>query len=106
MTIEAVEFTSRPDHAVAAQPTEPNEPEDARESAELFRCVLDMAEAARQQDSTRWIAARCRAHRSDDSAYLTSMLLGLMIESDAQRRGIHPTDAWRRIREEGIDALP
>ncbi|NLG55514.1 MAG: hypothetical protein GX542_07670 [Rhodococcus sp.] len=77
-----------------------------QEERELFRCVLDMVEAARHQDSTRWIQARCRAHRSEDSAYLTSMLLGLMIESDALRRGIHPVDAWKQIRDGGIESLP
>ncbi|QNG21151.1 hypothetical protein G4H71_05585 [Rhodococcus triatomae] len=79
---------------------------DDRYSGELFRCVLDMAEAARREDSTRWIQARCRTHRADDSAYLTSMLLGLMIESDALRQGVHPADAWQRIRRDGPTSLP
>ncbi|NLU82530.1 hypothetical protein [Rhodococcus sp. HNM0569] len=72
---------------------------------EFFRCVLDMAEAARHEDSSAWMQARCRTRSADDSAYLSSMLLGLLVENEAVRRGEHPADAWHRLRTEGIDSF-
>ncbi|MFZ2174774.1 MAG: hypothetical protein WAW17_12215, partial [Rhodococcus sp. (in: high G+C Gram-positive bacteria)] len=68
---------------------------------QLFKSVLDMAEAAKRRDSSHWMQLRCGTRRADDSAYLTSMLLGLLIENDAIRRGIHPTDAWRQLQQQG-----
>lgn len=70
---------------------------------DLFTSVLDMARAAKRKDVSSWLQARCSAHCAEDSAYLTSMLLGILIENDAIRSGVHPADAWQRLRQDGLD---
>ncbi|TXG92963.1 hypothetical protein DW322_21170 [Rhodococcus rhodnii] len=70
---------------------------------ELFVHALTMAEAARRGDGTAWMQARAATRRCDDLAYLTSMLLGQLVENDAVRRGVHPADEWTRLRRAGIE---
>jgi hypothetical protein len=31
------------------------------------------------------------------------MMLGVLIENDAIRRGVHPADVWAQLRDRGID---
>ena len=70
---------------------------------ELFQSVLDMAEAAKRQDISRWMAAKCGPRRPEDVAFLSSMMLGVLIENDAIRRGVHPADVWRQLRAQGLE---
>lgn len=70
---------------------------------ELFRSVLEMARTAKQQNTSGWLRARYESERAEDVAYLTSMMLGVLIENDAIRRGIHPADVWAQLRERGLD---
>lgn len=73
------------------------------DEATLFQSVLDMAEAAKRQDMSRWMAAKCSPRRPEDVAYLSSMMLGVLIENDAIRRGVHPADVWRELRTQGLE---
>ena len=70
---------------------------------ELFRSVLEMARTAKQQNTSGWLRARYESEHAEDVAYLTSMMLGVLIENDAIRRGIHPADVWAQLRERGLD---
>ncbi|WP_226436379.1 hypothetical protein [Rhodococcus yananensis] len=71
--------------------------------AELFRTVLDMAQAAKAGNSSGWLAARYRGASLDDLAYLSTAMLGVLIENEAVRRGVHPADAWRDLGRRGLD---
>ncbi|WP_193528457.1 hypothetical protein [Rhodococcus ruber] len=71
--------------------------------SKLFGSVLDMARAAKRGDVSGWLTAKSSTHRPEDVAYLSSVLLGVLIENDAVRRGIHPADVWRELRERGLD---
>ncbi|MEE2034351.1 hypothetical protein [Rhodococcus chondri] len=69
----------------------------------LFGVVLDMAQAAKAGNVSGWLTAKYTAGHAEDLAYLTSKMLGVLIENNAIRRGIHPADAWKGLRERGID---
>ncbi|MFZ2528845.1 MAG: hypothetical protein WAX14_14535 [Rhodococcus sp. (in: high G+C Gram-positive bacteria)] len=70
---------------------------------ELFRSVLEMARTAKQQNISGWLRTRYESEHAEDIAYLTSMMLGVLIENDAIRRGVHPADVWAQLRERGLD---
>jgi len=70
---------------------------------ELFHAVLEMARNAKRQNTSGWLRARCATERAEDAAYLTSLMLGVLIENDAIRRGVHPADVWAQLRERGLD---
>ncbi|MGW0018749.1 hypothetical protein ACWDUD_10525 [Rhodococcus sp. NPDC003382] len=70
---------------------------------ELFHAVLEMARNAKQQNASGWLRARYASEHTEDAAYLTSLMLGVLIENDAIRRGVHPADVWAQLRERGID---
>lgn len=79
------------------------EQQDDDPTADLFGVVLDMAQAAKAGNVSGWLTAKYMAGNAENLAYLTSRMLGVLIENDAIRRGIHPADAWRGLRERGID---
>ncbi|MGW0041659.1 hypothetical protein [Rhodococcus sp. NPDC003348] len=69
----------------------------------LFETALEMASAAKRGNVTRWAEAKSARHDPDALAFLNSVLLGVLIENDAVRRGVHPTDVWARLRAGGLD---
>ena len=81
-------------------PTE--EPVDGP-TRELFHTALDMAQAAKAGNVSGWLAARYESGRLEDVAFLLSQMLGVLIENGAVGRGVHPADAWRQLRERGVD---
>ena len=72
-------------------------------SAELFGSVLDMARAAKRGDVSGWLTVKSGTHRPEDVAFLSSQMLGVQIENDAVRRGVHPADVWSELRRRGLD---
>ncbi|MFL1592255.1 hypothetical protein NQ854_05080 [Rhodococcus ruber] len=78
-------------------------PRTGTTDSKLFGSVLDMARAAKRGDVSGWLTAKSSTHRPEDVAYLSSVLLGVLIENDAVRRGIHPADVWCELRERGLD---
>ncbi|SUE16871.1 Uncharacterised protein [Rhodococcus gordoniae] len=70
---------------------------------ELFRTALDMAQAAKVGNVSGWLTARYESGRLEDVAFLLSQMLGVLIENGAVSRGVHPADAWRELREGGVD---
>lgn len=76
---------------------------DITSGADLFATVLDMAQAAKSGNTAGWFAARLRGAALDDLVYLSTAMLGVLIENDAVRRGVHPADAWQELRRRGLD---
>ncbi|WP_326601658.1 hypothetical protein [Rhodococcus sp. PD04] len=70
---------------------------------ELFHTALDMAQAAKAGNVSGWLAARYECGRVEDVAFVLSQMLGVLIENGAISRGVHPADAWRELRERGVD---
>ena len=62
-----------------------------------------MPAAAKRGNVTSWTQAKSARHDPDALAFLNSVLLGVLIENDAVRRGVHPTDVWERLRAGGLD---
>ncbi len=69
----------------------------------LFETALTMAAAAKRGNVTAWAEAKCARHDPDALAFLNSVLLGVLIENDAVRRGVHPADVWAQLRAGGLD---
>lgn len=69
----------------------------------LFEAALAMAAAAKRGNVTAWTQAKRGRHDPDALAFLNSVLLGVLIENDAVRRGVHPTDVWAQLRAGGLD---
>lgn len=84
-----------------ATPPTSTEQSDAPDDT-LFRDVLDMARAAKTGNTSGWLAARYRGASVEDLAYLASAMLGVLVENDAIRRGIHPADAWQDVAGRGL----
>ncbi|MGN5238795.1 MULTISPECIES: hypothetical protein [unclassified Rhodococcus (in: high G+C Gram-positive bacteria)] len=72
-------------------------------SSELFQTVLDMAQAAKSGNTSGWLAARYSGLALEDLAYTCTEMLGILIENNAIREGVHPADMWRRLRAAGVD---
>ncbi|MFD6857071.1 hypothetical protein ACFWCF_06970 [Rhodococcus sp. NPDC060090] len=72
-------------------------------SSELFQAVLDMAQAAKAGNTSGWLAARYSGLPLEDLAYTCTEMLGILIENNAIREGVHPADMWRRVRTAGVD---
>lgn len=70
---------------------------------DLFHTALDMAQAAKAGNVSGWLAARYASGRAEDVTFLLSQMLGVLIENGAISRGVHPADAWRELREQGVD---
>jgi hypothetical protein len=69
----------------------------------LFDTALTMAAAAKRGNVTAWAEAKSARHDPDALAFLNSVLLGVLIENDAVRRGVHPADVWAQLRRGGLD---
>lgn len=72
-------------------------------SSDLFQTVLDMAQAAKAGNTSGWLAARYGGLPLEDLAYTCTEMLGILIENNAIREGVHPADMWRRMRTAGVD---
>ncbi|MFE3292179.1 hypothetical protein [Rhodococcus sp. NPDC059234] len=83
--------------------TELVESEPGTDTRALFETVLEMAASAKRGNVARWAEAKSARHDPDALAFLNSMLLGVLVENDAVRRGVHPTDVWGRLRAAGLD---
>ncbi|MFD4291633.1 hypothetical protein ACFWPA_19530 [Rhodococcus sp. NPDC058505] len=75
----------------------------ASDAAALFETALEMASAAKRGNVARWAEVKSARHDPDALAFLNSVLLGVLIENDAVRRGVHPTDVWAQLRAGGLD---
>ncbi|MGL4305008.1 MAG: hypothetical protein ACRCSF_02540 [Mycobacteriaceae bacterium] len=84
------------DHAIA---------ELIANNSDLVQAVIDMAQAASVENVARWNEIRSNQHRADATAYLSSAILGVVIERYAVGHGIHPSDMWHRLRTEGLQFL-
>lgn len=93
--LTALDHTAVDDTAGESAPGSPD--------AELFRTVLDMAQAAKTGNTSGWLAARYRGAALEDLTYLSTAMLGVLIENEAVRRGVHPADAWRELGQRGLD---
>jgi hypothetical protein len=76
---------------------------DGPSNAELFQAVLDMAQAAKAGNTSGWLAARYSGLPLEDLAYTCTEMLGILIENNAIREGVHPADMWRRLQTDGVD---
>ena len=76
---------------------------DGPSNAELFQVVLDMAQAAKAGNTSGWLAARYSGLPLEDLAYTCTEMLGILIENNAIREGVHPADLWRRLQTDGVE---
>ncbi|SEL24180.1 hypothetical protein [Rhodococcus maanshanensis] len=72
------------------------------ETSAMFDAVLEMAAAAKRGNVMRWTEAKTTQHQAEGLAFMNSVLLGVLIENDAVRRGVHPADAWAQLRAGGL----
>ncbi|KAF0970689.1 MULTISPECIES: hypothetical protein [Gordonia] len=66
-----------------------------------FVTAISMAEAAADRNPAWWNEIRTSADDALDAAYLSSKLLGALIQSAAHRLGVPAADIWGHIRRTG-----
>lgn len=81
-------------------PTENHVDDPARE---LFPVALDLARAAKSGNISGWLSTRYEFGHLEDITFLLSQMVGVLVENDAIRRGVHPADRWAELHARGVD---
>lgn len=68
---------------------------------DTFTAAIDMAEAARCHHLSHWNEIRVASPDPLADGFVSSLLLGSLIESSAHRLGIPAADVWDHIRRTG-----